>query len=152
MQYDSSSRKGGTDGVWDDVFTNRDVTHVAVSDDDGKTWKGFRELYMDPMRNDIDYAVHGGGIDRGVHQAQFVEVAPGKVLASIGQHPLHRAMMMFDVNWLYEKSRFNDFTDSLSQWSTFNYMNGIKGHCAYNRIQGCMLEPHPGRKVGKCFI
>ncbi|EXY79670.1 BNR repeat-like domain protein [Bacteroides fragilis str. 3988 T1] len=140
--------KEGTDGVWDDVFTNRDVTHVAVSDDDGKTWKGFRELYMDPMRNDIDYAVHGGGIDRGVHQAQFVEVAPGKVLASIGQHPLHRAMMMFDVNWLYEKSRFNDFTDSLSQWSTFNYMNGIKGHCAYNRIQGCMLEPHP-RKEGR---
>ena len=140
--------KEGTDGVWDDVFTNRDVTHVAVSDDDGKTWKGFRELYMDPMRNDTDYAVHGGGIDRGVHQAQFVEVAPGKVLASIGQHPLHRAMMMFDVNWLYEKSRFNDFTDSLSQWSTFNYMNGIKGHCAYNRIQGCMLEPHP-RKEGR---
>lgn len=25
-------------GVWDDVFTNRDVTHVAISEDDGKTW------------------------------------------------------------------------------------------------------------------
>ena len=142
---------GGTNGVWDDVFTNRDVTHVAVSEDDGKTWKGFRELYMDPLRNTSDYATKGGGIDRGVHQAQFVEVAPGKVLASIGQHPLHRSMILFDVNWLYENERFNDFTDSLSQWSTFNYLKGIKGHCAYNRIQGCELEAHP-EKAGKQML
>lgn len=138
----------GTNGVWDDVFTNRDVTHVAISEDDGKTWTGFRELYMDPLRNVSDYATRGGGIDRGVHQAQFVEVAPGKVLASVGQHPLHRAMLLFDVDWLYEKERFNDFTDSLKQWSTFNYIKGIKGHCAYNRIEGCTLEAHP-EKAGK---
>lgn len=139
---------GGTNGVWDDVFTNRDVTHVAISEDDGKTWTGFRELYMDPLRNTSDYATNGGGIDRGVHQAQFVEVAPGKVLASIGQHPLHRTMIMFDVDWLYEKERFNDFTDSLAQWSTFNYIKGIKGHCAYNRMEGCAVEAHP-EKDGK---
>lgn len=136
----------GTNGVWDDVFTNRDVTHVAISEDDGKTWIGFRELYMDPLRNTSDYATKGGGIDRGVHQAQFVEVAPGKVLASVGQHPLHRSMILFDVAWLYEKERFNDFTDSLKQWSTFNYIKGIKGHCAYNRIDGCTLEKHPERQ------
>lgn len=136
------------DGVWDDVFTNRDVTHVAISEDDGQTWIGFRELYMDPLRNTSDYATRGGGIDRGVHQAQFVEPAPGKIVASIGQHPLHRSIMAFDVDWLYEKERFNDFSDSLQQWSTFNYIKGIKGHCAYNRVNGCSLEPHPD-KVGK---
>lgn len=138
----------GTNGVWDDVFTNRDVTHVAISEDDGKTWTGFRELYMDPLRNTSDYAIRGGGIDRGVHQAQFVEPAPGKIVASIGQHPLHRTMVVFDVDWLYEKERFNDFADSLKQWSTFNYIKGIKGHCAYNRINGCTLEAHP-EKAGK---
>lgn len=133
------------DGVWDDVFTNRDVTHVAISEDDGLTWIGMRELHLDPLRNTSDYALNGRGIDRGMHQAQFVEVAPGKVLASIGQHPLHRAMMLFDVDWLYEKERTDDFSDSLSTWTTFNYLKGIKGHCSYNRIDGVSLEPHPDR-------
>lgn len=135
-------------GVWDDVFTNRDVTHVAISDDDGKTWTGFRELNLDPLRNTSDYALNGKGIDRGMHQAQFVEVAPGKILASIGQHPLHRAMMLFDADWLYEKERSDDFTDSLANWTTFNYLKGIKGHCSYNRTDGVALEPHPD-KAGK---
>lgn len=132
-------------GVWDDVFTNRDVTHVAISEDDGRTWIGMRELHLDPLRNTSDYALRGGGIDRGMHQAQFVEVAPGKVLASIGQHPLHRAMMLFDVGWLYEREREGDFSDSLSHWTTFNYLRGIRGHCSYNRVEGCRVEPHPDK-------
>lgn len=136
-------------GVWDDVFTNRDATHVAISEDDGQTWIGLRELRLDPLRNASDYALRGGGIDRGMHQAQFVEVAPGKVLASIGQHPLHRAMVLFDVGWLYERERENDFSDSLSHWSTFNYLRGIEGHCSYNRIDGCCVAPHPDKAGGQ---
>ena len=133
-------------GVWDDVFTNRDVTHVAISEDDGKTWIGFRELYLTPKRNDSQYA--GGGMDRSTHQAQMVEVAPGKILASIGQHETFRSMMLFDVDWLYETERFNDFSDGLDQWTVFNYIKGIKGHCSYNRIAGCSLVPHK-EKEGK---
>lgn len=134
----------GTHGRAEDVFTNRNVTHAAISADDGRTWIGFRELYIDPARNASDYGIRGGGgRDRSVHQAQFVEVAPGKILAAIGQHPLHRAMLLFDVNWLYEQGRHDDFSDGLQHWSTFNYIKGIVGHCAYNRIQGCSLEPHP---------
>jgi len=138
------------DGVWDDVFTNRDVTHVAVSEDDGKTWIGFRELYMDPYRNTGDYATNGGGFDRGMHQAQFVEVEPGKIVVAIGQNALHRSILLFDVAWLYETERCDDFSDGLMQWSTFNYIKGIKGHCTYNRVDGCNVEPHPekeGRQV-----
>lgn len=137
-------------GVWDDVFTNRDVTHVAISEDDGKTWRGFRELRLNPRRNDSNYATYGRGIDRGMHQAQFVEVDSGKILAAIGQHRNHRAVVMFDVDWLYETSRYTDFSDSLSSWSTFNYIKGIKGHCSYNRINGVTLTAHPdkpGRQV-----
>ena len=133
-------------GVWDDVFTNRDVTHVAISEDDGKTWIGFRELYLTPKRNDSQYA--GGGMDRSTHQAQMVEVAPGKILASIGQHETFRSMMLFDVDWLYETERFNNFSDGLDQWTVFNYIKGIKGHCSYNRIAGCSLVPHK-EKEGK---
>lgn len=136
-------------GVWDDVFTNRDVTHVAISEDDGRTWLGFRELRLDPMRNESDYAIRGGGIDRGMHQAQWVEVAPGKIIAAIGQHPLHRAIMAFDVDWLYDTSRENDFSNGLDDWTTFNYINGIKGHCSYNRVNGIDLIDHPSDSTRK---
>ncbi len=132
-------------GVWDDVFTNRDVTHVAISDDDGRTWRGFRELMLDPMRNDSDYALRGKGIDRGMHQAQFVEPEPGKIVAAIGQHPLHRSIVAFSTDWLYETSREDDFSEGLANWSTFNYIDGIRGHCSYNRINGAELIAHPSR-------
>lgn len=132
------------DGVWDDVFTNRNVTHVAISSDDGKTWSGFRELQLDEHRNASDYANTTGG-DKSVHQAQVVEVAPGKILASIGQHPLHRKIVMFDVNWLYEKSRSCDLSEGLNQWSAFRYYKGIVGHCGYNRQQIPLLIQHPDK-------
>ena len=127
-----------TDGVWDDVFTNRDAVHAAISSDDGKTWQGFRELYLSPRRNAADFG-DTPGVDKSVHQSQFVEVDSGQVLVSLGQHPLHRVMLRFDVDWLYAKERFCDFSDGLDQWSVFNYYKGIVGHCGYNRTPGCSL-------------
>lgn len=137
---------GNTDGVWDDVFTNRDVTHAAISKDEGKTWIGFRELYRNPMRNEANYATLGGGVDRGSHQAQFLEVEPGKILVSLGQHPLHRAMVLFDVKWLEETKFHNNFENDLQDWTSFNYIQGIKGHCSYDRIQGVELCLDPENK------
>ncbi len=127
-----------TTGVWDDVFTNRNAIHAAVSEDDGKTWIGFRELYLDPRRNASDFGTVPG-IDKSVHQSQFVEPEPGKILVSLGQHKLHRAIVLFDIKWLYENERKCDFSDGLAQWSSFNYYKGIVGHCGYNRTQGCNL-------------
>lgn len=132
----------GVDGVWDDVFTNRDAIHATISEDEGETWIGMRELYLNPLRNAADYAF-APGIDRGVHQSQFVEVAPGKILVSLGQNNRHRSMLLFDVKWLYDKQRTCHFDDSLSGWSTFNYYKGIQGHCGYNRVEGCRLCVHP---------
>lgn len=129
-------------GVWDDVFTNRDAIHATISEDDGKSWIGMRELYLNPMRDAGDYAF-AQGVDRGVHQSQFVEVDSGKVLVSLGQNKLHRSLLLFDVGWLYEKERFCDFSDSLTQWSTFGYYKGIQGHCGYNRTSRSRLNPHP---------
>ena len=130
-------------GVWDDVFTNRDVAHVAVSEDDGKTWIGCRELMLNPLRNEADFGSGNDGIDRSVHQSQFVEVAPGKICASIGQHRSLRSIVLFDVGWLYETGRSDDFSQGLDRWSVFNYKRGIVGHCAYDRTAGCALVPHP---------
>lgn len=129
----------GTTGVWDDVFTNRNAIHAAISSDEGRTWQGFRELYLDHRRDAADFG-STPGIDKSVHQSQFVEIEPGKLLVSLGQHPLHRVMLRFHVDWLYEKERFCDFSDGLAQWSVFSYYKGIVGHCGYNRTPGCSLE------------
>jgi len=40
--------------LWETVFTNRDALHAAISDDEGRTWKGFRELALNEIRNAAD--------------------------------------------------------------------------------------------------
>lgn len=137
-------------GIWEDVFTNRNVNHAAISEDDGKTWRGFREVLLDPRRNAPDFATTFGG-DKSMHQSQAIEIAPNKILASIGQSKLHRKFVHFDIRWLYEKTRVCDFSNGLDDWSVFNYIKGIKGHCAYNRFAGCELVDSPEGKNKKCL-
>lgn len=137
--------KEGNDGLWEDVFTNRDVLHAAISDDDGITWSGFRELILNPNRNDPEYAKSDQSLslDMSVHQSQFVELPNGNILVSLGQHELHRKLLMFDPEWLYKSSRMDYFSEGIENWSTFLYRKGIVGHCAYNRAAGARLVPDP---------
>ena len=140
-------------GYGEDVFTNRDATHVAISEDDGATWIGFRELQLNERRNDSDFRTSGGNgdcLDKSVHQAQAVELPEGRVLVSSGQHPLCRRLIIFDPAWLYETGRCDDFRLGLGDWSTHQYarsivgnFKGISGHCAYNRRPGAQLVPDP---------
>lgn len=130
-------------GVWDDVFTNRDAVHVAISEDDGKTWKGMRELLLNPERNTNAFGNTRSGEDKSVHQVQALEVKPGKILVSVGQHRQCRKLMLFDVNWLYEPTRSCDFSNGLADWSAFQYYKGIVGHCCYNRREQPLLVAHP---------
>ena len=138
-------------GVWDDVFTNRDAVHVAISEDDGKTWKGFRELMLNGERNSNQFGNTVSGQDKSVHQVQAVEVAPGKILVAAGQHAQCRRLLLFDVDWLYESIRSNDFSDGLSQWSAFRYYKGIVGHCSYNRQEEPILVAHPDHPNAKAM-
>ncbi|MCW5980444.1 MAG: exo-alpha-sialidase [Bryobacteraceae bacterium] len=140
---------GVLDATWEDVFTNRDAIHAAISSDEGKTWRGFRELYLNPRRNDRNYA-ETGGTDRSVHQSQFVELDDGSVLVSLGQHSLHRALVRFHPDWLLEKARSDSFENGLEAWSVHMYVAGIRGHCAFNRRAGADLvehPDHPGKKA-----
>lgn len=141
----------GADGVWEDVFTNRNAIHAAISEDDGKTWRGFREVLLDRRRDAGDFA-DARGADKSMHQSQFIEVAPGKILAAVGQNGMHRKLVMFDAGWLLENSRECDFSNGLDDWSVFNYKKGIRGHCAYNRIAGCSLEDNPDSAGKKCML
>lgn len=146
---DDPRKEGIVSGRAEDVFTNRDAFHGAISDDDGKTWTGFRELLLNPARNDGDFATSGGGpdisLDKSVHQSQALELPFGKVLVAVGQHPVCRRLLIFDPEWLYEKGRSCDFADGLADWSVHQYIDGVQGHCAYNRRVGPKLAPHPDK-------
>ncbi|MDD4870189.1 MAG: sialidase family protein [Kiritimatiellae bacterium] len=141
------------EGTSEDFFTNRDVIHAAISKDDGKTWRGFRELYLNERRNDHDFRSSGGNascLDKSVHQSQALELPEGKILLAFGQHPLCRKLIIFDPDWLLENHRKDDFSLGLGGWSVQQYLKsiagnfrGISGHCAYNRRAGASLIPHP---------
>ncbi len=135
-EVDRPNKKGG-----EDVFTNRDVLHAAISEDDGQTWIGFRELVLDEHRNNADYAVTPGSNDRGKHQCEVIQLDEDRVLFSTGQHPLHRKLMILDVRWLYEKERNSDLSkEGATHWSTHQFIDKIVGHCGYNRTAGAQVE------------
>ena len=136
------------------VFTNRDVLHAAISEDDGRTWIGFREFVLNPLRNDAAFRQTGftpGEMhDKSVHQSQMLELPDGKVLVAAGQgDPLAR-MYMFDVRWLYEKGRSELFRSGLDNVSHHLYVKslqgtfrGFTGHCALNRMPGVVMARKP---------
>ena len=111
------------------------------------TWCGFRELYVNPLRNDADFATGQGGtalgIDKSVHQAQALNLPHGKVLVAAGQHPACRRLLVFDPDWLLETERTDDFSGGLDNWCTFQYVEQVKGHRARDRRQGATLVRHP---------
>ena len=144
----------GRTGVWESVFTNRDALHAAISEDDGKTWRGFREIILNPIRNASDYRQLGNDPaqehDKSVHQTQALELPDGKVLLALGQNGAARRIVILDPAWLYETSRQDDFRHGLENLSTHLYVKsltggwrGWAGHCAWNRAPGAMLVREP---------
>ncbi len=131
-------------GRWEDVFTNRDACHAAISEDDGRTWIGFREMRLNPLRNDRDFGTRANH-DFSVHQPQALELPGGKILVAHGQDEEVRALVLLDPKWLYEPRRRSTFERGLADWSTHKYVGGIVGHCAYNRVPGPRLIPHPDK-------
>lgn len=145
---------GVKQGRGEDAFTNRDVNHAAISGD-GITWKGFRELALNEVRGASDFRVKGGSAssgDKSVHQFQALELPMGKILVAYGQNAIARRMAVFDVNWLYETSRTEDFSRGMEHISTHLFVKslsdshigkGYNGHCAWNRTDGALLVPDP---------
>ena len=141
-------------GRWESVFTNRDALHAAISDDDGRTWRGFRELALNEIRNAADFRELGNGPfeenDKSVHQTQALELSDGKVLLAYGQGRAARRLMVFDPDWLLETSRHEEFRYGLGGLSTHLYVKslsggfrGWSGHCAWNRAPGALLVRDP---------
>ena len=136
------------------AFTNRDVCHAAISSD-CVNWEGFRELYMNGIRNNVDFRTIGGmksSADKSVHQFQAIELPFGKVLVAIGQNIASRKLVIFDPKWLLEKERSEDFLEGIGNVSTHVFVKSLSGdyveknhpgHCAWNRTNGALLVPDP---------
>lgn len=131
-------------GTWEDVFTNRDSHHIALSADEGKSWYGFREIILDEHRNHPSYATLDGPEDRGKHQSEMVQLDKNRILISLGQHKNHRRLMIVDRRWVAEKSRSTQTGKDLEkEWSIQTYIPQKKGHCSYNRKPSAALVPDP---------
>ncbi len=144
--------KNEIEGRAEDMFTNRDANHLAISEDDGKTWIGFREVFLNPARYCADFRRAGDDApgDKSVHQGQIIELPYNKILIHFGQHEACARVVILDINWLYETERKEDFRFGLKNLSTQMYLEsviggyrGFVGHCAYNRTHGATMTPDP---------
>ncbi|MBQ9783507.1 MAG: exo-alpha-sialidase [Clostridia bacterium] len=142
-------------GRGESAFTNRDAAHAAISQDGGKTYIGYRELLLNPIRGNADFRYVGDPAtshDKSVHQFQAFELPFGKILVCVGQNIAARRLLIFDVNWLYETDREENFLDGLGGITTHTYVKSVSGctvrelgngHCAWNRAQNAYLMPDP---------
>lgn len=89
----------------------REVLHAAISADDGKTWRGFREILHE---TDI---VTGG--DRGTAYPTLAETAEGKIVVVSGQGEGKRAVVTFDPRWLEERTVRDELASGPTTWTQY---------------------------------
>ncbi|NLO02828.1 MAG: exo-alpha-sialidase [Bacteroidales bacterium] len=101
---------------WDDpnsyAFGGREVLHAALSYDDGKSWKGFREV----LRATADKREIRG--DRGTAYPSAVETNDGKVILVSGQGE-SKFVVMFDPEWLIEVNVPENSMIDPDEWTVY---------------------------------
>ena len=90
------------------------VLHAAISEDDGLTWRGYREIYRDPSRSDP--AARGAGYGAGF--PTVVATGDGKLLIHAGQGNSETTFFL-DPKFLYGTHQADDFSRGLDAWSVF---------------------------------
>ncbi len=126
------------------VYAGRDALHGAISDDDGKTWRGFREIILDPRRH-MSPPKKG---DRGVAYPYAALSADGRHAEVAVGHAPGRVILSIDPDWLLEKERFDDFSQGLDQWSVFTPFGEVVSWWR-DRAQGPQLVDHPEKPGAK---
>ncbi|WP_417388591.1 sialidase family protein [Gimesia sp.] len=128
------------------VYGGRDALHIAVSDDEGKTWRGFREIYLDHRRNE-NPAKNG---DRGTAYPLGTYTSDGQILVLAGQGKGGRNPILIDPAWIVETGARTDFSEGLKQWSTYTH-HGPAKRWWRARAPGAALIEHPDDKTRKCL-
>jgi hypothetical protein len=97
------------------AYGGRHVLHAAISEDEGKTWRGYREVARDPRRHEPPPP----GGDFGTAYPFPTVVNGGKVIYCTGQGAGRVLLMLLDPDWLLETSQKADFSDGAEEWATF---------------------------------
>jgi hypothetical protein len=126
------------------VYGGRDAIHAAVSDDYGKTWKGFREIHRDPLRNETPPKFG----DRGTSYANSPFGVNGDVMLITGMGEGRRHIVNVDVEWLTAKHHESDFSKGLEEWSLFKQFGPALRYWR-DRVTGPVLVDHPSSKGQK---
>jgi len=121
------------------VYGGRDALHIAISDDDGRTWRGFREIYLDHRRNDNPPA-RG---DRGTAYPLAAFTDDGTIVVLAGQGRGGRSPILVDPEWVVATDAETDFSDGLAQWSVYRH-TGPATRWYRAREVGCELIETPG--------
>lgn len=110
------------------AYGGRHVIHAAVSEDEGRTWRGFREVARDPRR--FEPPPPDG--DFGTAYPFPTVVNDGKVLYCTGQGAGRVLLMSLDPDWLLERRETADFAQRPEEWHSFG-------------TRGVEIIPHPER-------
>ena len=97
------------------VYGGRDALHAAISEDEGQTWRGFREVYRDPLRNQTP--PRDG--DRGTAYPALAYDARGLIVLISGQGRGRRNLVLIEPEWLTETHAEDDFAGGHDAWHTF---------------------------------
>ncbi|MCP4645946.1 MAG: exo-alpha-sialidase, partial [bacterium] len=119
------------------VYVNRDALHAAVSDDEGKTWRGFREVYRDPL--EYETPPH---TDHGTAYPTVPVMIDGRVLFLTGQGKGRRNLVSLDPRWLTLTHHEDDFSDGLKDWIAFKTVGPAKRYLRA-RTHGPQLMDKP---------
>ena len=125
------------------VYVNRDALHAAVSDDEGNTWRGFREVYRDPHENETP-----PNTDRGSAYPTPPVWSGGRFVFLTGQGVGRRNLISVDPRWLTLTHAEDDFSEGLVQWIAFKPV-GPASRYRRNRIPGPPLVDHPAKPGAK---
>lgn len=105
------------------VYGGRDALHAAISADDGKSWRGFREVYRDPFRHQTP-PKRG---DRATAYPYACQLSNGRVAMVTGQGEGRRVILTFHPDWLLETAQRDDFSQGLEQWTAFQSVGPAAG-------------------------
>ena len=123
----------------DTTLTNRDVCHCAISEDEGLSWIGQREVFLPACRAYADYSVRGGD---GVTDFEVLEVPRGRILLHFGHTLDTERIVLFALDYLQDEGRTEDFLDGMAYFSTQSYLKNGNGACL-NRIPGAIPVQDP---------
>lgn len=126
------------------VYGGRDALHVALSRDEGRTWQGFREVYLDPTRNETP-PQRG---DRATAYPFLTETKSGQIVLATGQGERRRAIIRLHPDWITARRH----ESRPEEWSTFESFGPAKGYWRDRRTGPAVTWNFPALHSGRLHI